>query len=116
MAAPSTMGSKSSLSEAVALLPPLHLYRRVLRVHRNKLDPEMRILGDLYVKAEFRAHREVENPVHIVRYYQGYCWIGGEVSEYVTNRDTRLSQMADRVLDGVAVLCAEVGRGCLDWG
>ena len=76
MATPSTMGSKSSLSEAVALLPPLHLYRRILRVHRNKLDPEMRILGDLYVKAEFRAHKEVDNPVHIVRYYQGYYWIG----------------------------------------
>lgn len=26
----------------------------------------MRLLGDEYVKAEFRAHREVENPVHIV--------------------------------------------------
>lgn len=61
------MGSKSSLTEAVALLPPLQLYRRLLRVHRKKLDPEMRILGDLYVKAEFRAHRETENPVHIVR-------------------------------------------------
>lgn len=66
MATPSTMGSKSSLSEAVALLPPLQLYRRILRVHRRKLDAEMRILGDLYVKAEFRAHKEVENPVHIV--------------------------------------------------
>lgn len=66
MATPSTMGSKSSLSEGVALLPPLQLYRRILRVHRRKLDAEMRILGDLYVKAEFRAHKEVENPVHIV--------------------------------------------------
>lgn len=71
MATPSTMGSKSSLSEAVALLPPLQLYRRILRVHRRKLDAEMRILGDLYVKAEFRAHKEVENPVHIVcQFYQ----------------------------------------------
>jgi hypothetical protein len=66
MATPSTMGSKSSLSEALALLPPLQLYRRILRVHRRKLDPEMRILGDSYVKAEFRAHRTVENPLHIV--------------------------------------------------
>lgn len=61
------MGSKSSLSESVALLPPLPLYRRILRVHRRKLDSEMRILGDLYVKSEFRAHRNVENPIHIVR-------------------------------------------------
>jgi hypothetical protein len=26
----------------------------------------MRVLGDEYVKGEFRAHREVENPMHIV--------------------------------------------------
>ena len=109
------MGSKSSLSEAVALLPPLQLYRRILRVHRNKLDPEMRILGDLYVKAEFRAHREVENPVHIVCYYQGVLLDWG-LSERVTDRDVRLSQMADRVLDGVAVLCAEIGGRRLGWG
>jgi hypothetical protein len=67
MATPATMGSKSSLSEALALLPPLQLYRRILRVHRKKLDPEMRVLGDGYVKSEFRAHRNVENPLHIVR-------------------------------------------------
>ena len=29
---------------------------------------EMRLLGDEYIKAEFRAHRNVENPVHIVRF------------------------------------------------
>jgi hypothetical protein len=65
MATPASIGSKSSLSEALALLPPLQLYRRILRVHR-KLDPEMRVLGDSYVKNEFRAHRSVENPLHIV--------------------------------------------------
>lgn len=26
----------------------------------------MRVLGDEYVKREFRAHRDVENPLHIV--------------------------------------------------
>jgi hypothetical protein len=66
MATPASIGSKSSLSEALALLPPLQLYRRILRVHR-KLDPEMRVLGDSYVKKEFRAHRTAENPLHIVR-------------------------------------------------
>lgn len=65
MATPASIGSKSSLSEALALLPPLQLYRRILRVHR-KLDPEMRVLGDSYVKNEFRAHRNAENPLHVV--------------------------------------------------
>lgn len=108
MATPSSMGSKSSLSEAMALLPPLQLYRRLLRVHRKKLDPEMRILGDLYVKAEFRAHRDVENPVHIVRILPGgtcglNCW------------GMKLIR-PDRVLNGVAALCPKAGRGCLGWG
>ena len=26
----------------------------------------MRVLGDEYVKSEFRAHRDIENPIHIV--------------------------------------------------
>ncbi|KAL1949692.1 hypothetical protein VTO73DRAFT_8573 [Trametes versicolor] len=47
------------------LLPPLPLYRRILRSHRN-LPREMRSLGDDYVKAEFRRHREVTNKVHII--------------------------------------------------
>ena len=60
-------GSTRSLKPApLALLPPIPLYRRILRTHRKHLDPEMRILGDQYVKSEFRAHRAVENPVHIV--------------------------------------------------
>jgi hypothetical protein len=50
-----------------ALLPPIPLYRRLLRGHRKHLPAEMRILGDEYIKSEFRAHRNVENPIHIVR-------------------------------------------------
>jgi hypothetical protein len=50
----------------MALLPPIYLYRRLLRAHRKHLPAEMRVLGDEYVKAEFRAHRDVENPVHLV--------------------------------------------------
>ncbi|KAI5842688.1 acn9 family domain-containing protein [Tricharina praecox] len=51
---------------SLALLPPLQLYRRLLRTHRKKLPADMRVLGDEYVRAEFRLHRDVENPVHIV--------------------------------------------------
>lgn len=50
----------------MALLPPIPLYRRLLRAHRKFLPTEMRLLGDEYVKAEFRAHRNVDNPAHLV--------------------------------------------------
>lgn len=29
----------------------------------------MRLLGDEYIKSEYRAHRAVENPMHIVCIY-----------------------------------------------
>lgn len=68
LAASVTIGSKASLNtEPLALLPPIPLYRRLLRVHRKKLPPQMRLLGDEYIKSEFRAHRNVDNPIHIVR-------------------------------------------------
>lgn len=56
-------GSKPA---SLALLPPIPLYRRLLRIHRKKLDPESRLFGDAYLKAEFRRHKDVENPLHIV--------------------------------------------------
>ncbi|KAI9434251.1 hypothetical protein H4582DRAFT_816847 [Lactarius indigo] len=71
-----------NLREATAtLLPPISyaaislgafhylmffsLYRGILRAHRY-LPVEMRSLGDDYVKAEFRRHRDVTNPGHII--------------------------------------------------
>lgn len=60
------LASATSRPGPVALLPPLPLYRRLLRAHRRHLPREMRLLGDEYVKAEFRAHRNVDNPAHMV--------------------------------------------------
>ncbi|KIP08023.1 hypothetical protein PHLGIDRAFT_104900 [Phlebiopsis gigantea 11061_1 CR5-6] len=48
-----------------ALLPPLPLYRNILRAHR-RLPVDMRSLGDIYVKSEFRSHRRVDNPIHVI--------------------------------------------------
>lgn len=67
MAEATAVGAAKPLRPApMALLPPIPLYRRLLRAHRQKLDPHMRLLGDEYLKAEFRAHRNVDNPIHIV--------------------------------------------------
>ncbi|EME77735.1 uncharacterized protein MYCFIDRAFT_124976, partial [Pseudocercospora fijiensis CIRAD86] len=89
----------------IALLPPIPLYRRILRAHRKFLPREMRVLGDEYVKAEFRAHRETENPVHIVGFlteWQGYAqqvegdkWRGEkmDVGKVDKMSDEQLAQM-----------------------
>ncbi|KAG7662484.1 uncharacterized protein J8A68_004015 [[Candida] subhashii] len=50
------------------LLPPLVLYRHILRAHKKFLSPELRYLGDPYVRDEFRAHQKIDNPLHIVAF------------------------------------------------
>lgn len=50
---------------SATLLPPIPLYRRLLRAHRY-LPVEMRSLGDDYVKSEFRRHKEVDNPAYLI--------------------------------------------------
>lgn len=47
------------------ILPPLPLYRHLLRTHRS-LPIEMRSLGDDYLKAEFKRHKQADNPVHVM--------------------------------------------------
>ncbi|ORY28259.1 hypothetical protein BCR39DRAFT_565415 [Naematelia encephala] len=62
----SSMPLPSSVTDAsVQLIPPIPLYRRLLRVHRS-LPPEMRYLGDSYIKTEFRLTRSTDNPLHII--------------------------------------------------
>ncbi|KAH8161385.1 hypothetical protein CIB48_g6873 [Xylaria polymorpha] len=46
----------------LAILPPIPLYRRLLRAHRKHLPQEMRLLGDEYIKSEFRAHKKCRQP------------------------------------------------------
>ncbi|KAL5120352.1 hypothetical protein ACEQ8H_001642 [Pleosporales sp. CAS-2024a] len=60
-------GASRGFKQAPAvLLPPIPLYRTILRTHRKRLDAEQRILGDAYVKSEFRAHKDIDNPVQII--------------------------------------------------
>lgn len=84
----------------MALLPPIPLYRRLLRAHRKHLPAEMRLLGDEYIKSEFRAHRDVENPLHIVAFLtewqlyaqkvEGEEWVGETIDK------AKLDKMSDQ--------------------
>lgn len=73
---PSSPAASSSSSiyqrAASSLLPPLPLYRRLLRAHRTKLSYEMRSLGDTYLRDEFRRHRSVTNPLQVVGFLGGW--------------------------------------------
>ncbi|KAK3700217.1 hypothetical protein LTR37_016096 [Vermiconidia calcicola] len=107
LAVPSSVGTQSSGLKQVppALLPPIPLYRRLLRAHRKHLPQEMRVLGDEYIKSEFRAHRSTENPVHIIGFlseWQGYAqkiegdnWRGEKMDKGKIDKmsDQQLGQM-----------------------
>ena len=65
------------------VLPPLQLYRRLLRAHRKYLPPAARVIGDEYVKAEFRRTKDTENPIHIIGFltqWQVFVYIGTMVN------------------------------------
>ncbi|KAG9597755.1 ACN9-domain-containing protein, partial [Aureobasidium melanogenum] len=107
LAKASTVGTPSGGLGVVphALLPPIPLYRRLLRGHRKHLPPEMRVLGDEYVKSEFRAHRNVDNPIHIIGFlteWQGYAqqiegekWRGEKMDKAKIDKmsDEQIAQM-----------------------
>ncbi|OAK95171.1 acetate non-utilizing protein 9, mitochondrial precursor [Phaeosphaeriaceae sp. SRC1lsM3a] len=83
-----------------ALLPPIPLYRTILRTHRKRLGVEERVLGDMYVKAEFRAHKNIDNPVQIIGFLsewqmyaqtlQGESWKGEKMDK------TKVDKMSDQ--------------------
>ncbi|TFK22752.1 ACN9-domain-containing protein [Coprinopsis marcescibilis] len=70
-----------------SLLPPIPLYRRILRVHRH-LPHGMRSLGDVYVKSEFRRHQKVTNPAYLLGFlsqwkvYLDQIPVGPKAAEY----------------------------------
>ncbi|KAI8632233.1 ACN9-domain-containing protein [Xylariaceae sp. FL1651] len=89
----------------LAILPPIPLYRRLLRAHRKHLPSEMRLLGDEYVKAEFRAHRNVDNPAHLIGFLtewqlyaqkiEGDSWVGEklDLAKVQKMSDQQIGQM-----------------------
>ncbi|KAK8048623.1 hypothetical protein PG994_010353 [Apiospora phragmitis] len=103
-AASAAGGAGNALRPApmMALLPPIPLYRRLLRAHRKHLPSEMRVLGDEYIKAEFRAHRNVDNPAHMIGFLtewqlyaqkvEGEAWKGEKIDP------AKVEKMSDSII------------------
>ncbi|KAL8839199.1 MAG: hypothetical protein Q9170_001848 [Blastenia crenularia] len=62
----------------------------------------MRVLGDEYIKSEFRAHRNVENPIHIVGFLKEWQMYAQQVegdSWYGEKLDNeKIDKMSDQQL------------------
>lgn len=54
------------------MMPPLRLYRELLRSHRRHLPADQRLIGDMYVKQEFRLHKNIDNPAQIVQFLSSW--------------------------------------------
>lgn len=116
LATPSAVGTQSSGLRQVpaALLPPIPLYRRILRSHRKFLEPEMRAMGDQYIKSEFRAHRDIDNPIHIIGFLtewqmyvqsiEGDNWRGEKMDR------TKIDKMSDQQIGQMYELMMSIRR------
>ena len=74
------------------VLPPLQLYRRLLRAHRKYLPPAARVIGDEYVKAEFHRTKVTENPIHIIGFltqWQVHIHIGAVLNSGILSTSRR---------------------------
>lgn len=50
----------------------VHLLRSIFRIHRFKLNPQMRELGDKYVLNEFKLHSKVTQESTIKQFYESW--------------------------------------------
>ncbi|KAF3910019.1 hypothetical protein AA313_de0205852 [Arthrobotrys entomopaga] len=86
-------------NNALALLPPILLYRRILRAHRRHLGPDERALGDHYIRDEWRRHKDIENPIHIIAFlteWQLYAQhLEGDTWRDAKLDKTKLEKMSD---------------------
>ncbi|CAM0135861.1 hypothetical protein VKS41_001702 [Umbelopsis sp. WA50703] len=92
------------------LIPPLVLYRNILRAHR-KLPAALRSVGDDYVMAEFKRHKDIENPAYIVGFLS-------EWEKYLNTVKLQTSPVAEVISaseDAKAAIKGEEQQGS-EWG
>lgn len=81
--------------ETPPLIPPIQLYRKILRAHGKVLPRDMRFLGDRYVKEEFKAHKNVDNPLFIV----GFLAQWQDYLRQIDNGDWSVGKLLQQALE-----------------
>lgn len=74
----------------------------------------MRVLGDQYIKSEFRAHQKIDNPVHIIGFLtewqmyaqqiEGEAWRGEKMDK------TKVDKMSDQQLGQMYELMTSIRK------
>lgn len=60
------------------------LYRQILKLHRL-LPSEIKVLGDNYVKNEFKLHRQVKDPFLLETFYKEWSIYSDNILEQVSH-------------------------------
>uniref|UniRef100_A0A914PQD7 Succinate dehydrogenase assembly factor 3 n=1 Tax=Panagrolaimus davidi TaxID=227884 RepID=A0A914PQD7_9BILA len=81
---------------------PLILYKRILRLHYGLPTKEMRIMGDSYVKDEFRRHKNAtrEHALHFLKEWTDYCMT---LSKQLSTKGIAKNRGIGRDLDSSAI-------------
>lgn len=115
------LAARRTVAPKINILPPLALYKKILRAHRI-LPPEHRVLGDSYVKNEFKLHKDIDNPVQIIGFlssWQKYLesLLGDTWREQKLDM-TKMSQMSDQQIiqvgGGYKVKCIWSLTSCMN--
>jgi hypothetical protein len=112
MASPAAAAARSG-SGAAALLS---LFRSILRLHRERLPPPMRSMGDTYVKSEFRRHlrgstTEEQWRVFVAEWQRYAAMLGGSADQ---QSPAPLASGIPQPAPGIASVTAAIAGGSAD--
>ena len=74
----------------------LSLYRSILRLHSKSLPMDMRSLGDAYVKAEFKLHKNVTDQNQLHNFFSEWKKYLIHIQEAVRARDSREAGLVEK--------------------
>lgn len=76
----------------------LALYRSILKTHSKSLPIEMRSIGDAYVQAEFRLHKNVKDETQLGKFFTEWQNYLKHIQETARAKETKAAGLADTTL------------------
>jgi len=85
----------------------LGLYRNLLKAHKRHLPKEMRELGDVYIRSEFKLHKTAK-PEHLTSFFKEW---GQYLDDILVTARTRESLAMGAIVDQSAAGAVEMKFG-----
>ena len=87
------------------------LYRDILKEHRRKLPPQLRLLGDNFVRHEFKQHKSAK-PEHLSKFYKGWTDYLAMMKKSESNigKDMKIADLNEQQIGKLRELNEEVRK------